>query len=248
MNLNDKELDLLYNNSNDLLIHYQFVIQIIVSKFIKRGFIHISEKDDFIQVINENLLIKIPKIQQQYDGSTLLKTYISVIVRNICLEEIRKQAKDQTSEIDDCDNKIIADERSDYLVIVNQEINRLNVILRLFYDKRWKLEFCLKVIYRISLVIDDFLKYCTVCNSSKIKELINKINPPKEIPEKDLYIEIQPFINKCDNKNNSSDAIRKWLKLQIDNVIDLINGKTNKSYYNRESIQILFEKYFEKHG
>lgn len=246
MNLNEHEIELLYKNPDTLLVNYQSVIRIIVSKFIQRGFVNMSEKDDFIQIVNEKLLIKIPKIQDQYDGSTLLRTYLSVIIRNICLEEIRKQqSNNQTSEIDDYKDRIVADERSDYQLIISQELIRLNTILRLFYDKRWKFEFCLKVIYRISIVLDDFLKYCKICNSDKLKALIIKINPPKVIPEKDLYIEIKPFINKCDNKNNSSDAIRKWLKLQIDNVIDLMNGKTKRSNYNRESIQILFEKYFE---
>jgi RNA polymerase sigma factor (sigma-70 family) len=248
MDNNDFETYLLNEKPNELIVKYQPMIKIIVSKFIRSGYIHTSEMEDFVQIINEKLILKIPKIQSQYDKSTLLKTYFSVIIRNICLEEIRKNKDLETKEIDDSEETHLSENNSDTKIIIKQEFERFNKILRLQFDKRFKLEFCLKALYRILLILDDFTKYCKICKLEDIKVLLERINPPKKISERDLYAEIKPFINKCDNKDNSSDAIRKWIKKEINNIIDLMNGGyLKRTNYDKETIQILIEKYYNEY-
>ena len=60
--------------------------------------------------------------------------------------------------------------------------------------------------------IADFTNYCLKLKVDIINKLIEAVNPPKVIPEFELYQILTPYINKCENQNNKPDALRRWVK------------------------------------
>ena len=246
MTENEKDIKLLQNNPNSLIIKYQNLIEIIVNKFVQTSYINYSDRDDFIQLINEKLLLKIQKIKEQYNGSTLVKTYMSVIIRNICLEEFRKISVTSFQEIEN--TPIQYDETSNAVdkLIIDNEIDRFSMILKLYFKQQSKLEFILKLVFRIPIKVEDFENYCRKFKQPEIYKLIEKIKPENKISEGKLYEIIIPYINKCDEKNNSPDALRKWFKTKSSELIELMNGNPHRAFYEKETIQILAEKYFIK--
>lgn len=243
---NQKEIELLKSDPNTLIIKYQEIISIIVQKFIKSGSINQYDREEFIQVINERLLTSLEKIKDQYKGISLLKTYFSTIIRNICLEEINKRKRYNFSELEEGNFSNLLDDTLDESSYLNNEFGRLNKILIMYNKKAAKLSFCLKVIYRLKVRITDFTKYCLKFKVKDVKKLIESVDPVKIIPEFELYKILIPYINKCDNKINEPDTLRRWLKRKIDEIIELMNGNPKRANYDKETLQILAEKYFSE--
>lgn len=244
MRENQKELELLNKDPKELIVKYQELITIIVNKFIGSGSINASNRDEFVQVVNERLLFSIDNIKKQYKGLSLVKTYFSTIIRNICLEEINKQKKHKHLDIEtiyqyETDNVKLME--NTYL---NDEFDRLNKILIMYNKKAAKLEFCLKVLYRLKVRITDFTKYCLKFKPNKIKDLIEQVHPTKMIPEFELFEILTPYINKCDRQTNKPDALRRWIKRKIEEIIVLMNGNPPRANYDNETLQILFEKFY----
>lgn len=246
MTTNQKEIELLKSNPYALIIKYQYIIKIIVNKFISSGSISFSDKEEFIQTINERLLLSSEKIKKQYKGISLLKTYVSTIIRNICLEEINKRKRYSFVELETSNCAELIENSLNEDSYLNDEFDRLSKILEMYYSKTFKLELCLKIIYRLPLKNTDFTKYCLKFNISEINNLIEAVNPVKIIPEFELFEIITPYINKCENQINQPDAIRRWTKRKIDEIIELMNGNPPRANYDKETLQILFEKFYSK--
>jgi len=246
MTNNDNEIELLKSNPNALIVKYQDIIKIIVNKFISSGSINFSDKEEFFQIINERLLLSSKRIKKQYKGISLLKTYYSTIIRNICLEEINKRKRYNFSELE-TSNYIELSENAIYEdFYLNYEFDRLSKILDMYNSKTPKLVLCLKIIYRLPVEVNDFKKYCLKLKVDKINELIEVVNPVKIISEFELFQILTPYINKCDNQNNQPDALRRWTKRKIDEIIELMNGDPPRANYDKETLQILIEKFYSK--
>ncbi len=247
MTSNDREIELLKSNPNALIVEYQDIITIIVNKFVSTGGIPLSDKNEFIQIVNERLLLSSEIISKQYKGISLLKTYFSTIIRNICLEEINKRKRHIFSELETSNHiSLSEDNNAEKEFYLNDEFDRLSKILVMFNTKMFKLILCLKVIYRLPIVVDDLKNYCSKLKVNEINKLIEAVDPVKIIPEFELFQILAPYINRCDENINQADTLRRWTKRKIDEIIETINGNPPRANYDKETIQILFEKYFSK--
>ncbi len=243
MNENQQDVLLLKDDPQGLILKYQPIIKIIVRRYVQSGFIHIQDSDDFIQFINEKLLNKIKRIQENYNGKALLKTYMSVIMRNLCREKINKEEQVSTEELAE-DHDIGSSEDTISGIVIEQELDRLTKILSFFYKQKTKLEFCLKLLYRIPVTKKDIEDFCPGKDEKEYHKLLDTINPNVKRKDKEIYAMVTPFLNKCEQKSNSPDAIRKWTKNKIEEMIKLMNGNPVRANYNNETLQILFEKYY----
>jgi len=246
MTNNNLEITLLKSDPKALIVKYQCIIEIIISKFINSGSIILSDKEEFIQIINERLLLSSEKIKNQYKGISLLKTYFSTIIRNICLEEINKRNRYSFTDIESIQQVNTSNNFENEEFYINDEFDRFSKILNMYHTKVSKLELCIKVIYRLRIRITDFTKYCLKFKTIKIKSLIEAVNPVKNIPEYELYQILTPYINKCDSQINKPDALRRWLKRKMDEIVELMNGNPPRANYDKETLQILVEKYYTK--
>jgi|ERR1035437_3184124 RNA polymerase sigma factor (sigma-70 family) len=241
-----KDIDLLYNDIDKLIEKYQSTIEIIINKFIRSGYMKYADKDDLKQDINEELLLKIPKIKNNYNGTCSLNTYISAIIRNICLEKIRKiQTATKKLGPEVITEQIIYNSAPDNLAMAD-ELDRLKVILVLFDKQKAKFELCLKLLFRIPVCEEDICNYLEINKLDDFKNSFEILNNENTLTDNHLYDILTKIFNKKEKKYNSSDAIRKWIKARIDETIYLMNGNPKRANYDKESLKLLVELYFYK--
>lgn len=245
MNNNQNDIKLLNTNPNQLVVKYQSIIQIVINGFINAGYFRLQDRDDIVQYVNEELLKKIDKIKAQYNGKVMLKTYMSAIIRNICLGRIRK-GRNYKKEIPE--EYLNENKTEDVLnkMIIEQEIDKVGKILSLYSKQQNKIELILKLIFRIPLVPDDFYKYNNEILYADFKQIIDIINKGLNMTNTEIFKLITPVLNKYENKKNSIDSTRRWVGMKIEELICLMNGNPPTSGYTKETFQILIEKYFVK--
>jgi len=241
-----KDIILLYKNPGKLVEKYQNTIEIIINKFIQSGFIKYTDKDDFKQDINEQLLIKIPKIQKQYNQKCYLHTYLSAIIRNIILEKIRKN-----KSFNEANNSAVHSDQIIYNNAINNltitdEIERFRTVLILFNKQKEKLELCLKFIFRLPITEQDIFQYFENLKKADLKINFHKLNDEENLTDSDIYSILTGIINAKENKSNTPDAIRKWIKSKLNEIIGLMNGNPKRANYDKSSLELLIEKYFNK--
>jgi RNA polymerase sigma factor (sigma-70 family) len=228
MTENDKDIGLLRSDPHSLILKYQETVKIIVKKYILAGVFRASDFEDIVQEVNMALLAKIPAMQLQYNGTSLFKTYFSVIVRNICMKEhaktnreVKIEQKDITGFID----RAHVEEK----IVLEKEIQRFRAILSLYYRQRPKLLLCLKLRYRIPLTPEDINLWNPKCSFSDREMLLENFGSNFDGKDDvEIYKIITPVMNKNEKKSNSIDAVRKWTDSKISEIIQLLNGNPKK--------------------
>ncbi len=247
MKNNKEAVQLLLNDPKALIAAYQNIIEIVVTKFVRRGFFSDDEKMDIVQKINESLLErKVYNIQRNYNGSVLLSTYFSKVVYNQCLEITRSRknktrVESETLLVNQADSSLNAEDK----LLIQDEINRLGIILKYVIKCSFRLFIALKLYARIPLSIKDLDEVMPVENHlfRNFKDLFFKAYD--HFNDKEVYTRAIPFLNSLTGKSTDWDSMRKWLNIQIDKLIELQNGDPPRSGHNRETIRILLAKYFE---
>jgi len=218
------------------------MIEIIVMKFIRSGGFSYQEKMDIIQTINEEILLKTHKIIDQYQGKSKFRTYLAIIIQNICYEILRKKKNNIEVEIEKVnltDEETLSPQNS---IIIQQEILRLKNALEFYYKQKDKLILCLKLKFRIPHSIIDFQQYSVKITQEEFNQFENAVNPYIETTDLSIYQALVKICNKHEKKENSSDSLRKWISLKINELIEFLNGVPPASNYSEETLQILFEK------
>lgn len=250
MDKNKREVNLLLHEPQALVAHYQSIINIVVSKFISRGFFTVEEKMDIVQNINETLLErKIFNIQRNYNGSVLLSTYFSKVIYNHCLE-IARGRKNKRSYGAETLLENVSDTSLSAVnkLVLEDEVNRLSAILCGVLRCSFRLWIALKLFARIRLTKEDFLevsvKETSTYNSFKKQFFVDY----DALNDKSVYQAAIPLLNHITGKNTDADSMRKWMNMQIDKIIALQNGEPPRAQHNRETIRLLLQKYFETAG
>ena len=244
MTENDKDIGLLRSDPHALILKYQETVKIIVKKYILAGVFRASDFEDIVQEVNMALLAKIPAMQLQYNGTSLFKTYFSVIVRNICMKEhaktnreVKIEQKDITGFID----RAHVEEK----IVLEKEIQRFRAILSLYYRQRPKLLLCLKLRYRIPLTPEDINLWNPKCSFSDCEMLLENFGSNFDGKDDvEIYKIITPVMNKNEKKSNSIDAVRKWTDSKISEIIQLLNGNPKKLNYNEDTLKTLVDDFF----
>jgi RNA polymerase sigma factor (sigma-70 family) len=244
MTENDKDIGLLRSDPHTLILKYQETVKIIVKKYILAGVFRTSDFEDIVQEVNMALLAKIPAMQLQYNGTSLFKTYFSVIVRNICMKEhaktnreVKIEQKDITGFID----RAHVEEK----IVLEKEIQRFRAILSLYYRQRPKLLLCLKLHYRIPLTPEDINLWNPKCSFSDREMLLENFGSNFDGKDDvEIYKIITPVMNKNEKKSNSIDAVRKWTDSKISEIIQLLNGNPKKLNYNEDTLKTLVDDFF----
>ncbi|MBC8490236.1 MAG: sigma-70 family RNA polymerase sigma factor [Bacteroidetes bacterium] len=267
---NNHEIQLLQNDPGKLILLYQDLINIIVRKIlIDPGYFNSQDKDDLAQQVSESLLLKVPVIKEKYNGMSLLRTFFSVIIRNICREIRRSELKQETvyrvSEYDATElpekktiykKKFQSTEiKENYLrthksetekeIVYKSEFKNFESILRTYSKKRAKIELCLKVIYRIPVAMADIKRYSGSADEEKNNEILKLSGSNEKVTNQEIYEKLTRFFNKYENRQNSNDAIRKWFEQKTGELIMLMNGNPPQAFYNTETFQYFVEKYYD---
>ncbi len=247
---NQEDKRLLQEDPDGLIVRYQPSIEIIVIDFIRRGLFDWQDKSEVMQMVNERLIgEKIPKMQQQYDGSAFVITYFSQIVRNLCLEIHRKQSRKAKPQVQqDLEEVVIPDPGVNVLekIAIEQERERLAAILRMYARSKAKLVLCLKLFSRVAVSINDLEDCFGALERRDILAIHQQFGHAyDDMTDKAIYAYITPFFNRSDGKQNSPDALRKWIQAKVEEIILLMNGKPKQANYEPETLKILVRNYYE---
>jgi len=247
--IDESDIFLLYHKPHTLVEKHQETIEIIVNKFIRSGLFSIHERDDVIQTINVQLLDnKIQKVQQHFDKSTKVVTYLSRVIQNLCLEIHRKKSRGITiDENQDLDALQSDSSEREYLsdMVIRSELHRLHATLVLYHTKQPKLELCLKLYYRLPLQRGDILGLKESVDDAVVDAFLNEFRDQYEdLDDKEVYKKVTPHFNVIENKQNTPDALRKWTNGKIKEIIHLLNSPPANAKYDKETLRILLSKYY----
>lgn len=243
MDLNDKEIWLLNNDPGKLLSEYQGLIRVIVRGYSIRGFVSDRDSDDLVQEINQELLGRLGKIRVQYNGKSSLKTYFSVIIRNICRERFRKNPgleEPRSPEYNRLERH--TNPRND--LIIMQEYERLEKVLKLMLKDRARFNIMLRFILDLRISKVDLYSF-EYLDEGEATGLIDELNGSAGLSKKQIFSKLSEILKILEKRETSPESLRKWFKSRSDEFIRLMNGDPPRSAYSMETIQILIETYDE---
>ncbi|MEA1878182.1 MAG: sigma-70 family RNA polymerase sigma factor [Bacteroidota bacterium] len=241
MDRNLIEIELLKSDPRKLLLKYQQIIWTIVRSYFSKGMVQFREQEDLVQEINKKLLERMPRIQAQYNYSSKLRTYFSVIIRNICLEEYRKIS--MVSESDPLIYyKTEASESPVDLFLFNQEYERLQRILVFFHKEQARLNLLLKVFNNITVNARDLDLFHDDRPEADTEILIEKSNNCKDQIKKHKFDLISEVLTSLEGKHTPSESLRKWYSSRLDECLKLMNGSPPTSSYTADSLGLLLEQ------
>lgn len=240
----DPDFLLLRTDPKGLVLAYQKMVEAIVYKFVRTGMFSVESSADVVQTVNAELLERMPKIQANYNGSTLVRTYVSAVIRNICLKLRQKRQFGYPVDPPVSDNLLAVGELIDRYSL-GQAKSAFWAILQQFGRDLPKLNICLKLRFHISLVRNDIILWYPACDEKIVSGLVARFGThAANLNEKETYAIVTPIFNSVENKNNSPDALRKWTDSRITEIVGLMNDSIPNAKFEEESIRILAEDYF----
>ena len=240
MDNNDTDVRFLREDPGKLLIRYQPVIRIIVKNLAYQGYLPKRDISDLMQDVNRKLIERLPRISEQYTNKSKFRTYFSVVIRNLCLEEFRKvrivsepQAEiyEQTSQ----------ESATDQLTI-RQEYERLKRAFRLFGREENALWIVLRCLADLEVTPDQFSGFEMEPDGTKKIHLAEMVNGAMQLQKREKMEALSTVFNQLEKKPRTADALRKWTSSRLDELLVLMNGKPPRSAYTLEILYILMEK------
>lgn len=242
------------NFKNLLKDHPQTVVLIYhecIKKYIFYRHGKIDEREDILQeVITRLIEDKIYKIQERYDYHfkkiSTFTSYLMVTVRNIYIDIIRERnIRPLTAgELQPVDNLFDGFESDNMMnrLLIEEELLKLQTIMKLYYKSRPKLELCLKLKYRIPIVKEDTNQCFPGCSMEEVKTLTRDF---KLVKDKTMFEEVVRVFNLHEAKESKSDTIRKWIFVKIDEIISHLNRTHNTDVYDRKNVGELVSLYYQ---
>lgn len=220
----------------------------VVNKLIARRAIPKREREDVRQEVLSKYYDKKDQIEAAFKGKASPSTYVSAVMYRMCCEVIRSEYK-TWDHVQDAEPKeslsLSAGKRpfghSDRTLIQN-EARYLRKLLQLFDDEEFKFILFCKYFFDLPVNKQDFIAYCKTLEWTDYAYFFRSHDLTKK---QDKFKQMALFHNQCENKKVGADAIRIWFYKRMDQVTSRLNGTFQRSNYNRESFQLLFEFTFQ---
>lgn len=237
--------------------HPQTVVLIYrncIGKFIYYKHGKMDEREDILQeVITRLMEDKIHKIRDRYDFHlkkfSTFTSYLMVTVRNIYIDIIRERnIRPLTSgELQPIDNLFTGKKSEDMMnrLLIEEELLKLQTIMKLYYKSRPKLELCLKLKYRIPVGQEDTNRCFPGCSPEEAETLTRNF---KLVKDKTMFEEVIRIFNTYEDKQSKSDTVRKWIFVKIDEIISHLNRTHAADVYNRKNVGELVSLYYRYKG
>lgn len=231
------------NKPGELISEYQGLIRGIVLKYQKGGYIAARESSDLIQEVNRLLLERLEKIQKQYNGKSSLRTYIAVIVKNICREKFRKLSLIEEPQSPEY-YRIEESQPMLDNILLREEYQRFRKVIRLMFKDGARFLLIFRFMY--SLKIDEklVLELDSEINEVKLREILKVLNPDVEnqITKKAKFKLLSGVLEVIEGSFTSAESLRKWFASRSAECVDMMNGHPPRSAYTIETLNILIEK------
>lgn len=251
-----EELAIKILNFKNILNNFPRIVVLIyrqlIEKFIKYKHTSTEEKDDIIQeVITRLISDKIIKIQEKYDFNykkiPSFTSYLMVTIRNIYIDILREGKKSmlRTETIQDLERIKVDKEHESILnhLFIEEELLKLQVIMKMYYKSRPKIEMCLKLKYRIPLNEEEVRNCFPECDERDITMLTKDF---KFVKDKNVFKTIAPIFNKYESRECKSDTLRKWITVKIGEIIVHLNRTHDYDVYHTYNFCDLITLYYQK--
>jgi len=176
-------------------------------------------------------------------------SYLMVTVRNIYMDIIReRKVRPLTSgEFLTMDETIdiYEDKQMWSELIINEEFQRFQTILSLYYKSRSRLELCLKLKCRVPLTGDDIHQCFPRCSGDDLKTLGQDF---KGIRDKKLFDIVAPVFNRNESTDNKSDTLRKWVSIKVDEITAHLNQSHGCDVYNSKNFVDFVSLYYQQNS
>jgi len=237
--------------------HPQTVVLIYrrcIEKFIYYKHGKMDEREDILQeVITRLMEDKIYKVRERYDFNlkkfSTFTSYLMVTVRNIYIDIIRERnIRPLTSgDLQPIDNLFTGEKNEDMMnrLLIEEELLKLQTIMKLYYKSRPKLELCLKLKYRIPVGREDTDRCFPGCSAEEVETLTRNF---KLVKDKTMFEEVIRIFNTYEDKQSKSDTVRKWIFVKIDEIISHLNHTHGADVYNRKNVGELVSLYYQYKG
>ncbi len=242
------DITLLRNNKNEFIVRSQRVISIIVKQYIATGMFSAADFDDIKQSVTLELIKRLPLIEKNYNGEVLLVTYLNVVIVNICLR-IHHRESSIVVPIPLDEIWILGDENAEKGMLIANELERLEIALKLFRSKRFKLLVCLKVFFSIPISTIE-LKQCFRGITSDDEYLLLDIFKNKN-PRKEGFAHfplLASMLNKYERTSLPEESVLRWMNMMIQKLILLMNGNPPRRTHTKDTLRILLEYYSKLHA
>jgi hypothetical protein len=244
MTVNERDVELLHNNPHELVIRCQDIFQITLKQFIESGMLRKSEFEDLMQMLNEELLVRIPTIRQNYDGRVLLRTYIAKLATNACLKYYRDRPRATAEDPQYRSSVVEADSVTNPLAI--SEANDLfHTVLKLFGPRLPRLLVFLKLHVKIEVVKQDLVAAFPNGQDADYQEFLRHFGGDYiHVKEIDVFELAAPIINRMELGYASADSYRRWVYAKVEEICTLLNGDPPTASFDHKNVRVLIENYF----
>ena len=167
---------------------------------------------------------------------------MSAILYRMVLEILRSEKNKPEKNLNKSDNPNVFDNRKvinpeEKLIIENEKKYLKRIMLTLGKD-RVKIKLFIKFYFRMLIVILDLKNYVP---EKFTKKVLGILQHNENIRDKEIYTKLSEAQNIFETKKVKPDAVRMFINKNINKIINRLNG-TNRAFYTKESLQILFEE------
>lgn len=248
----DEDLRLLESDYQTLILKYKPLVDKLVDDNVRSSPTLSSFRDDICQQVFENLLNKKEVFLKQYDPKMNLRNYLWKIIKNDCFSQWEQEFRynrhfaDTNGKITDISKDAVALDN----VIVEDIFRIFTLMLCAYSVSKYKLVVCLKVVISMKISTIDlkrlFWNNQTSYDAGALKTIAEK---PALVGEnlRGIFTRMQyirPVLNKAENVDTSAQSYWRWTNQQIVHLVNYLN-KTYGMNFDRETLKILVEKYFE---
>ncbi|HAS45571.1 MAG TPA: hypothetical protein DCS93_34115 [Microscillaceae bacterium] len=242
---NKKLHKLLVKSPKEFIVHKSIgeVIEKTVYKFVSKGGIYGQTTEDIISEVTLIILEKkLDYIAKSYNPQfSTIRGYMSKVVFNLCIELLRKQKNKPVfkNSLDDIQETTLEQGYSNINPEANfiaqetieSELNKLRNYLRIFAKYKAKFVLLIKLYCRIPLKDEDFQHYATNLSSDEWMFYYQTFSKDySNYSDKEIYQLIIPLVNKVENKQNTPDALRKWINAKVLTLKEAMSQNTHYQY------------------
>lgn len=239
----DPDRELMLKDPSALVLKYNEMIRIIVLRCAGRR-LQVGEGiGGLVDTVTSELMLRMSSIQAHYNGTSLVKTYVSAVVRNICLAMWANRPPTESLEGIghlSIPHTSIAERHS-----INQARSAFRAILLQYGRTLPKVIVCLKLKFRMQLENEDILRWQPGCEERVLSDFfVDYRSWPDSMTDMEVFERCRSIFNLLQRNETTADTIRRWTTSKIAEIAETLDSSIPGAHFDEESIRILTEDYF----
>jgi DNA-directed RNA polymerase specialized sigma24 family protein len=251
---NAQDLRMLKEAPEQLLVKYQWLLQYLVSGFVRKGFFTDDDIPDTVQEVNSRLLGGLlTRMAERYDGRSLVRTYLGVVIRST-IADLLKQRRAQKATFVETREELPEARLSEHNtapanLLLHEEFRRLEIALQLTPRLESKTRFCLALLVRRPFTEKLVRQYWVQVPAPRCAQLVQQLAEYRHWDDKEVWSAVIDLINEAEAKDPTDpDSLRRWVRRRLDWLITVMTGDPPRARYTDDSLMLLLELYFDRKG